>query len=138
MTVGHTPLVVIGVRVTPDARVMGLALCTTDKECVQVQAQAMAQSTPSTRALSVSVHALNSLFWKDPHEPLTQNSVTFVAKETVSSKPLWNVQKSSNKLSYYLQKTLKKSMLSTFPPFFLYVIHLCSLSYMPHSLIVFL
>lgn len=84
MTVGYTPLVVMGVRVTPDARALGLALCTTDKECVRVHAQAMAHSTPSTRTLSVSVHALNSLFWKDPHEPLIQNSVTFMAEETVS------------------------------------------------------
>ena len=84
MTVGHTPLVVIAVRVTPDARAIGLALCTTDKECVHVQAQARVQNTPSTRTLSVSVHALNSLFWKDAYEPLIQNSVTFLAEETVS------------------------------------------------------
>ncbi|XP_045126052.1 uncharacterized protein LOC123513172 isoform X2 [Portunus trituberculatus] len=82
MTVGHTPLVIVAVRVTPDARALGLALCTTGEECVRVQAQARAQSTLSTRTLSVSVHALNSLFWKDEQEPLIQNSVTFLAEET--------------------------------------------------------
>ncbi|MPC10302.1 Apolipophorin [Portunus trituberculatus] len=82
MTVGHTPLVIVAVRVTPDARALGLALCTTSEECVRVQAQARAQSTLSTRTLSVSVHALNSLFWKDEQEPLIQNSVTFLAEET--------------------------------------------------------
>ncbi|XP_050693737.1 uncharacterized protein LOC126984229 isoform X3 [Eriocheir sinensis] len=82
MTVGHTPLVMVEVRVTPDTRVLVLALCTTDEECVRVQTQAMEQNTPSTRTFSISVRALNSLFWKDPHEPFTQNSVTFLAEET--------------------------------------------------------
>ena len=84
MTVGQTPLVIVAVRVTPNARALGLALCTTDEECVRVQAQAEAQSTLSSRTLSVSVHALNSLFWKDEWEPLIQNSVTFLTEETVS------------------------------------------------------
>lgn len=91
MTVGQTPLVMVGVRVTPSARALALALCTTDEECVRVQTQAMAQNTPSTRIFSITVHALNSLFWKDPHEQLTQNSVTFLAQETVSSQASANI-----------------------------------------------
>lgn len=102
MTVGHTPLVMVGVRVTPDTRMLVLALCTTDEECVRVQTQALAQNTPSIRTFSISVHALNSLFWKDPHEPLTQNSVTFLAEETVSN------QASGNTLVFIFHITISK------------------------------
>lgn len=85
MTLGHTPLVIVGVLVTPNTRALGMTLCTTDEECVQVMTEAMTQCSPSNRTFSITAHALNSLFWKDPHKPLIQNTVTFLAEETVSN-----------------------------------------------------
>ncbi|XP_071522346.1 uncharacterized protein [Panulirus ornatus] len=82
MTLGETPVIGIGIKVTPHTRGIILSVCTTSEECVRVRAHAHAQSTPSTRTYSIAAHALNSLFWKGIDDPLLQNSVTFMAEET--------------------------------------------------------
>nr|XP_045610895.1 uncharacterized protein LOC123766095 [Procambarus clarkii] len=82
MTVGETPVIGVGVKVTPHTRALILSVCTTGDECVRLHAHAHAQATPSTRTYSLAAHALNSLFWRSPEDPLVQNSVTFMAEET--------------------------------------------------------
>ncbi|XP_037793756.1 uncharacterized protein LOC119589223 [Penaeus monodon] len=82
LTVDATPVVGVTVTHTPETRALLVSVCSTSEECVRLQAHAHARSTPSTRTYSVAAHALNSLFWQTPDDPLVQNSVTFTAEET--------------------------------------------------------
>ncbi|XP_042237641.1 uncharacterized protein LOC121876526 isoform X2 [Homarus americanus] len=82
LTVGETPIIGVGVKVTPQTRAVILSVCTTSDECVRLRVHTHAQTTPSTRTFSMAVHALNSLFWQGQDDPLLQNSITFMAKET--------------------------------------------------------
>ncbi|ROT73825.1 hypothetical protein C7M84_007698 [Penaeus vannamei] len=78
LTVDATPVVGVTVTHTSETRALLLSVCSTSEECVRLQAHAHARSTPSTRTYSVAAHALNSLFWQTPDDPLVQNSEVMV------------------------------------------------------------
>lgn len=83
MTLGNTPVVAVGIKIADDTRELILGLCSTSDECIRLHVHVHSLATLSTRTFTLNAHALNSLFWKSPEDPLIQNSVTLVAKHTV-------------------------------------------------------
>ncbi|KAK3894019.1 hypothetical protein Pcinc_002206 [Petrolisthes cinctipes] len=82
MTLGDTPVLAVGMKIADDTRELILGLCSTSDECIRLHVHIYALATLSTRTFTLNAHALNSLFWKSPEDPLIQNSVTLVAQHT--------------------------------------------------------
>lgn len=104
---GDTPIIGVGIKVTPETRAVLLSVCTTSEECIRLQAYAHAQTTPSTRTYSMAAHALNSLFWKSVEDPLVQNSIIFMAEEMVIGLLIRDVMLHSNVREHF-SLTLEK------------------------------
>ncbi|XP_076054699.1 uncharacterized protein LOC143033306 isoform X2 [Oratosquilla oratoria] len=82
LTVANTPILGVGVVASSTVRAFSTAVCSTHDECLRLKASASySQENSTTKTYSLDVHALNSLLWSHPEDPLIENSLSLTAQQ---------------------------------------------------------